>query len=650
MKPVFLLSALAPEIPENSSFAMKFTRSQVMDVLSETFGHAAFREGQTEVIRSILNGGPAIAVLPTGAGKSLCYQLPALLFGGTTLVISPLIALMRDQVRGLNEKGVPAASLDSAQTSDERAWAEQAFVEGKLQLLYVSPERLGSERFLSLLNRIEVNIPFVAVDEAHCVARWGHDFRPAYLEIGPFLQRFAPDRVAAFTATATPELRDELGGALGLENADVFVRGFLRDNITIETRKMPNEDRRRFEAIELVRNRNAGGEDSPAPALVYAGTRRACEEMTEQLSHAGFRAVYYHGGCDGESRRVAQEMFLNNEVDALIATNAFGMGIDKPDIRMLIHLHMPRSFEDYYQEFGRCGRDGLPSRAVMLWRGKDYRTHDFLIKQPREDGAAADPRFVDASMRRLSRMFEWAQSGACSWRRVLEYFGDPAASDLADGCEQCCRCAAQAKNPPAALTGPKAQAAHLMLKAVNLWGVKYGRKKTVGILAGSRAVGIPTRPDGYGSLDGWRMTELEALVQALLDGGYLSIIGSEYPVLDATEKARKVLESNGEIFVSSIPASAGKGGSPSFGADPNQSEAEVSADPDLADALKRWRKSKADELGVPAFRIFSNKVLAQLASRAPETEADLLRVPGIGPGKVEAFGFELLGAIQEMVG
>jgi ATP-dependent DNA helicase RecQ len=452
--------------------------------------------------------------------------------------------------------------------------------------------------------------------------------------------------VAAFTATATPELRDELGGALGLKAPDVFVRGFLRDNITIETRKMPTEDRRRFEAIELVRNR--GGK---APALIYAGTRRACEELTEQLSHAGFRAAFYHGGCDGESRRIVQDMFLNNEVDALIATNAFGMGIDKPDIRMLIHLHMPRSFEDYYQEFGRAGRDGEPSRAVMLWRGKDYRTHDFLIKQPREDGTAADPRFVDASMQRLSRMFQWAQSGTCSWRSILEYFGDPAAADLADGCDQCCRCAAQAKNPPVALTGLHEKAARIMLDCVHRWGVKYGRKKTVGILAGSRAVGIPTGPAGYGALDGWRMTELEAFVQALLDGGYLATVGAEYPVLDTTPKATPVLNEGADVFLSAFAFSPSHGERPSaLCSDATQSEAEVVADEAIIETLKRWRKSKATELGVPPYRVFSNKVLAQLASRAPETEVDLLRVPGIGPGKVEAFGFELLGVIQEMVG
>ncbi|MFT7517051.1 MAG: ATP-dependent DNA helicase RecQ [Myxococcota bacterium] len=604
---------------------MNYTRHQVMSVLSDVFGHTEFRLGQTDVIRSVLGGGPTVAVLPTGAGKSLCYQLPGLLFGGTTLVISPLIALMRDQVQALRKLGVAAASFDSAQSFEERNQAENDFVSGKLNFLYVSPERLSSQRFLNMLAQAATTISLVAIDEAHCVARWGHDFRPDYMNIDSFLEYLQPQHVAAFTATATPELREELGEALGFENPEVFVRGFLRDNINIETRKMTSDDFRNAEAVRLVKQR-----EGDAPALIYAGTRRACEELVDDLARQGLSAAFYHGGCNGESRAIVQDKFLNNELDALVATNAFGMGIDKPDIRLLIHLHLPRSFEDYYQEFGRAGRDGKASLAVMLWRGKDYRTHDFLIKQS-DSGESPDPRHVAAAMRRLSRVYDWAQSSVCSWRRVLDYFGDPEVSALDDGCGNCCRCARNLTNPPQLVTGDKYAAAFTTLKSVSLWHTKFGRKKTAGILRGSKAVGIPVTAIGYCALPKHTLAALDEIIQALLDAGYLAVVGSEYPVIDITPKAKAVLDNGGDILLnidSVVPIIA-----------------EV-VDANLEAIIKEWRQSKAQELGVPAYRIFSNKVLEQIVSRVPENESDLLKVPGIGPAKVDEFGYELLEALK----
>jgi ATP-dependent DNA helicase RecQ len=607
---------------------MNYSRSQVMTVLSDVFGHTEFRPGQTEVIRSILAGGPTVAVLPTGAGKSLCYQLPGLLFGGTTLVISPLIALMRDQVRGLREVGVSAASFDSAQSPEERKQAEADLLAGKLNFLYVSPERLSNQWFLNTLSRASTTVSLVAIDEAHCVARWGHDFRPDYMNIDKFLEWLQPKRTAAFTATATPELRSELGAALGFENPDVFVRGFLRDNIKIETRKMTSDDLRNAEAVRLVKSR-----EGDAPALIYAGTRRACEELVDDLARHGLRAAFYHGGCDGESRALVQDQFIANELDALVATNAFGMGIDKPDIRLLIHLHLPRSFEDYYQEFGRAGRDGKESVAVMLWRGKDYRTHDFLIKQS-DDGASPDPRHVEASMRRLSRMYDWAQSSVCSWRRVLDYFGDPDVSAIADGCGQCCRCERSLNNPPQAVRGKQHDVAHTIIKSVALSGIKYGRKKNAAILCGSKAATIPQHAIGHGALRGQTLAAVEDVIQALLDAGYLAVTGSEYPVIDITSKATSVLDNDDAILLSLhtvVPSIAG------------------TVDADLAAVIKEWRNTKAKELGVPAYRIFSNKVLDQIASYAPENESELLKVPGIGPAKAEEFGYELLEAMKAVI-
>ncbi|PCJ53599.1 MAG: hypothetical protein COA70_07800 [Planctomycetota bacterium] len=616
--------------------ASSFSRRVVYSYLEKYFGFQEFRPGQAEVIRSILTGNESVAVLPTGGGKSLCYQLPAILLPGTTLVISPLIALMRDQVLALHKLGIPAASLDSSQSLSEREAVEQAFAEGRLKLLYVSPERLTSQRFLDLLQLVEV--PFVAVDEVHCVLRWGHEFREAYLGIKDFLETLKPERIGGFTATATPQLRTELAEALGLKNPDVYVRGFFRSNLNLKVEKAVSADARLARMVNAVKARSG-----KAPALIYATTRQATEDAVETLRHAGLKASFYHGGCAPDHRMEVQDAFIADEIDALVATNAFGMGIDKPDIRLLIHLSLPRSFEDYYQEVGRAGRDGEDSTALMIWRGTDYRTHTFLIEQQPE------PRYREAASRRLTRIYETLRGSRCLWLRILEYFGDPDASDLAAGCNACDRCANGGVTAQT-LTGDSHTQAMAILATVRQMDGRYGRGKILKILKGSKAKGIPDWPQSFGVLSAVSMPQLDMLAQGLLDSGYLAVVGSEYPMLGLGPQAESALaeEAAIEVILPEVPAGRSPVVSTSVvGTSVASKEMlEGDGDPVLLEKLKVWRRAQAEERGVPAFCILSNRSLEGVAITQPGCEEDLLAVHGIGPAKHEEFGPDLLDLVR----
>lgn len=609
------------------------------------FGHASFRPGQEEVARALLGGRDALAVFPTGGGKSLCYQLPALLLPGTSLVVSPLIALIRDQIGALRRRGIAAAGIDSAQSWEERRESERAFAAGELKLLYVSPERLLTPAFLALAERAE--IPFVAVDEAHCVVRWGHDFRPAYLEVGAFLKRFRPGRTGAFTATAAPGLRDAIAEALHLREPLVRVRGFFRPNLRLAARKVEGGVAR---WLEEVREAVAGREDA-GPALVYVTTRKAAEEIAGDLSARGLRATHYHGDCSPEQRAAAQRGFLEGGLDALVATRAFGMGVDKPDLRLVVHAQMPASFEDWYQEAGRAGRDGRAARCEMLWRGQDYRTQDFLISRDAEEGEARDPQVVAAAKQRLNFFHHAIGSQSCLWRAILDYFGDADAGALASGgCGACARCEERRGAAHVELGEREARIAWAVLRAA-AHRQRYGRRKLALVLAGSSAQGVPSWHPGFGALKDLPQAEIGAWIQTLLDEGYLGIEGDEYPVVAPTARAVEAAEAGGAITVvraaepprgaSTVRSGAASRRGSAAGADADS----AGADPALAARLRAWRAARARALGKPAYVVFSDKTLHALAAARPATAEELLALPGIGPAKLESFGRELLAVI-----
>ncbi len=587
------------------------------------FGHESFRAGQEEVVGALLDGRDALAVFPTGGGKSLCYQLPALLLPGTTLVVSPLIALMRDQLAALQRRGIPAAGIDSAQSYEERRAAERAFADGRLRLLYVSPERLQTPAFQAAA--AGATVPFVAVDEAHCVVRWGHDFRPAYLEVGAFLQTMQPSRIGAFTATAAPGLRAAIVASLGLRAPAVVVHGFLRPNLRLGARKL--EGGAWLAAVEAeVRGRAGRG-----PALVYVTTRKVAEELAAALTAAGLRATHYHGDCTPEQRERAQRAFQGDAMDALVATRAFGMGVDKPDLRLVIHAQMPGSFEDYYQEVGRAGRDGLPARGEILWRGQDYRTHDFLINLEDADGAAKDPELLRAARQRLNLFHQALGAQGCLWRSILDYFGDPDAAALPGDCGACARCIARRGAVRATLGEREGRIAAAILRAAAA-PRRFGRRRLVLILAGSAAQDVPAAHPSFGSLRELPQAAIARWVQVLLDEGYLAQEGDEYPVIGVTAKGAEALATAAPISVARPAAApvAAPAGAPR---------------PDVESRLRAWRRARAQQLGQPAYVVFGDKTLLALAAACPVNREQLLAVPGIGPAKLAAFGEELLAVM-----
>ncbi len=517
----------------------------LLATLRTQFGHESFRPGQREVIESVLEGRPTIAVLPTGGGKSLCFQLPAARCEGTALVLSPLIALMKDQVDALRAYGVPAAKITSADPAAERHEAEARLGGGELKLIYAAPERLRSDRFLAALERAAVSL--VAVDEAHCVSEWGHDFRPDYRRIRPLIEQLRPPRLAAFTATATPEVREELGEALGMADPALFVRGFNRPNLRLRVRRSRTEVERHQRLCELVAKREGAG-----PALVYAATRKQAEDGAAALRGAGLEAEHYHAGLDGPTRHQLQERFLDSRCDALVATNAFGMGIDKADVRLLVHLAMPSSLEAYYQEVGRAGRDGEPADAVLLYSLRDARTAEFLIQRGSEEEELLDPvaeqarkLYREGAQRRLQRMLRFATGGTCRRRTVLDYFGDPDAELFLDGCGSCDRCEDGAREAIADLDDEQHTIVRKALSGVARTHGRVGRTRIAAMLVGSNSQ--PVRQLGFDRLSTFGLLKplgrdfVLDLLDALEEAGLVRTHGTQYPVLALTERGASVM-------------------------------------------------------------------------------------------------------------
>jgi len=594
--------------------------------LKRTFGFSDFRPNQEEIVRGIVSGRDVFAVMPTGGGKSLCYQLPAKLLSGVTVVISPLISLMKDQVDAAEANGIEAACLNSAMTLGGRRQTYRRLERGRLELLYLAPERLVLGDFLEDLASSRVSL--FAIDEAHCVSQWGHDFRPDYLALGQIKERLPQIPMAAFTATATAQVQRDVIERLGLVDPLVVRASFDRPNLFLEVK-------RKGKVVEQLLDFIAGKPGQSG--IVYRTTRRSVEATARELSRRGINALPYHAGLSPDERRANQEAFKQDEVQVVVATIAFGMGIDKPNVRFVVHADLPKNLEGYYQEIGRAGRDGEPSHCLLLFSRADRQKIMYFLSdmQSTERNAALDS---------LETMIGYAASASCRRRQILDYFGE----DLeADNCGNCDVCTSDVKTVNASTD------ARILLSAVARTNQRFGVKHVVGIVVGGRTRQIldlgHDRLPTYGRGRDKKRSYWERVIDELIAQGALEQIGGRYPVLAFTEEGLEVLRGGREFFMPEgaleKKASGGKKERKTRKA-ARKSPSPV-VDEDLYDRLRELRMRLAKRRHVAPYVIFHNRTLAELCERRPETMEELAEISGIGENKLRKYGKILLDELNE---
>ena len=597
--------------------------SPALDLLTSVFGHPAFRGAQQEIVTHVAGGGDALVLMPTGGGKSLCYQLPALLREGTALVVSPLIALMQDQVAALTQLGVRAAFLNSTLDGQQVNAVERALRDGKLDLLYVAPERLMMPRMLQLLE--ESRIALFAIDEAHCVSQWGHDFRPEYLQLSVLHERFPDVPRIALTATADPQTRDEIVTRLKLEDARLFVSSFDRPNIRYT---IVDKQDARAQLLRFIREDHAGD-----AGIVYCLSRKKVDETAAWLVTQGVRALPYHAGMDTSARAHHQARFQREEGIVVVATIAFGMGIDKPDVRFVAHLDLPKSIEGYYQETGRAGRDGEPADAWMA-----YGLGDVVQQRRMIDMSEGGETFKRVLFTKLDALLGLCESASCRRVRLLDYFGE--ASTPCGNCDNCVE-------PPQ--TWDATDAARKALSAIYRTGQRFGAVHLIDVLRG-RSTQRTSQWDhekltvfGVGAdLDEatWRN-----VFRQLVALGYARPDHDAYGALQLTDASRGVLKGDVNVEMRRVVKPKGKTTKTRRGTATADSASEPNAV--LLDKLKTWRFVESQSQSVPAYVIFHDSTLAGIAAAQPKTLDDLSAISGIGAKKLERYGETILELLRE---
>ncbi len=621
-----------------------------LDAGLQRLGFRSFRPGQREAVETLLTEGRLLLVAPTGGGKSLSYQLPATLLPGTSLVVSPLISLMHDQVLALEERGVKATYLAGTLEPEELRRRLGAAARGEYQLIYVAPERLGHGAFRSLLGRL--NCPLVAVDEAHCISQWGHDFRPEYLQIGGLLQQLPRARVLACTATATPVVRDEILARLGLPpHTPQRIQGFARPNLAFRVREVSSRRQRQQQVDRLLAQSLGRPGQAKGTGIVYAPTRRSTEEEAQRLARDGWKALGYHAGMEGAVREEVQSEFAGGRVEVVVATNAFGMGIDRPDVRCVIHLAPPDSVEAYYQEAGRAGRDGADATCLLLISPGDMALRRHLIEREVE-GRTPDAEMVRHRWNLFLELMRWAEGGACRHDALLRYFGDD--EETLKGCGHCDICLeleGQGGNPEEAET--------IVRKA--LCGIarvqgRFGIQAAARLLCGAvderlQRAGLEQSPT-FGTLSEFGEEWLLRLLRRCVTAGWADFQGGEHPVVVITEEGRAVIHARRPARLLLPPldtpaeeAPAGRTKKTRRAGEEKAAGLDV-AGRELFEALRAFRIETAREEEVPPYVIASDRTLRDIALLRPANLDELLLAHGIGPAKAERFGAALLKVVR----
>ena len=604
------------------------TKQQALRMLETYFGYTSFRPAQEAPIASLLRNEDVIGIMPTGAGKSICFQIPALCKAGLTIVFSPLISLMKDQVDGLLVQNIPAALINSTLTQAEFNKTMYEVRSGKIKLLYIAPERLGSNFFCNVLRALP--IAQVIVDEAHCISEWGHDFRPSYRLIGEWLNSL-PKRpiVGAFTATATKYVENDIKKLLGLDKANVYVTGFDRPNLSFSVIRTP---KRMDYVVHYVRQHaNENG-------IIYCATRKDVDRVYENLTRAGIKVGHYHGGLSDEVRREMQNAYADDKLQVMVATNAFGMGIDKSNVRYVLHYQMPRNMESYYQEAGRAGRDGATAECILLYSGQDVQVHKYLIEQSIET-----PERQEVELRKLQSMIDYCFCSNCLRKYMLNYFGESTVWTTCDNCSSC-----KGSGDKVNIT----KEAKAIFRAIMGTDERYGASMITSIVRGERTdrimrAGHDALPV-FGLLSDVDEKSIKGLIQQFVASGYLRSSTGKYPVLSLTAGAEEVLAGHKEVEEIrqhvSVPSRTSRSTSTTLRGKSS------SGSSGLFEHLRQHRKRLAEEAGLRPYLIFPDTVLIDLANLRPTTLGEFGNVKGVGEAKLKKYGLSFLQAIAEYKG
>lgn len=599
------------------------------DILKQYYGYDSFREGQEELIDAILDGRDVFGIMPTGAGKSVCYQVPALMMEGITLVISPLISLMKDQVRALNEMGVHAAYLNSSLTYNQYKLALANASRGQYKIIYVAPERLETQEFLAFA--LNAPICMVSIDEAHCVSQWGQDFRPSYLKIKTFIDKLKRRPiVSAFTATATKEVREDVTELLGLHNPEMVVTGFNRPNLYFGV-SVPSDKK-----VTLRQYLSVHGDES---GIIYCATRKGVEEVHEMLLKEGYPVTRYHAGLDDEERRRNQDDFIYDRKPIMVATNAFGMGIDKSNVRYVIHYNMPKNLESYYQEAGRAGRDGEPAECILLFGKRDIITNEYFIEQNRENDELTETELeiVKAAEReKLRRMTWYCYTQGCLREYMLQYFGEDSSR-----CDNCSNCLSDTE-----LTDVTKEAI-LFIKGIMETGERFGEKVLIEMLHGSLTAKVKQfgldQKESFGCLKSVSLSKLSQISSQLQVREYVNATSSEYPILQVGEKAGELFDGTEKLLLREKKKEQSKKTKKRTGGE----RSHMAKSNSIFERLRKVRLDLAREEKVPPYLIFSDRTLVEMCQKMPANEAEMLDISGVGAHKMQKYGDAFLSVIRD---